>query len=43
VSATGYAGDIECEVFRQEIWDADPAEIVKRAAAAFDRLVSPHL
>ena len=43
VSAAGYAGDIECEVFRREIWDADPLEVARRAAAAFERLVDPHL
>ena len=43
VHATGYSGDIECEVFRQEIWDADPGHVARRSAAAYRRLVAPHL
>lgn len=43
VEAAGYTGDIEVEIFNQEIWDADWAEVVARTAEAFDRAVSPHL
>jgi sugar phosphate isomerase/epimerase len=25
VAGAGYTGDIEVEIFNQEIWDADPA------------------
>ena len=41
VLAAGYAGDIEVEIFNQEIWDADPAEIARRAVRAFDACVAP--
>jgi sugar phosphate isomerase/epimerase len=43
VTEAGYQGDIECEVFRQEIWDADPAGVATRARAAYEQLVEPHL
>jgi sugar phosphate isomerase/epimerase len=40
VSDAGYRGDIECEVFRQDIWDDDPAAVAVRAADAYERLVA---
>lgn len=43
VRATGYDGDVECEVFRQEIWDADPDDVARRSASAYLELVEPHL
>lgn len=43
VRDAGYVGDVECEVFRQEIWDADPGEVARRSAAAFEELVAPYL
>lgn len=43
VRDAGYAGDVECEVFRQEIWDADPREVARRSAEAYRALVAPHL
>jgi sugar phosphate isomerase/epimerase len=43
VRDAGYVGDIECEVFRQEVWEADPAEVARSAADAYRRLVVPHL
>ncbi|MEV1132238.1 sugar phosphate isomerase/epimerase family protein [Agromyces sp. NPDC049794] len=43
VEAAGYTGDIEVEIFNQEIWDAPWADVVTRTAEAFDRVVSPHL
>jgi sugar phosphate isomerase/epimerase len=43
VRDAGYVGDVECEVFRQEIWDADPGEVARRSADAFEELVAPHL
>jgi sugar phosphate isomerase/epimerase len=39
VTAAGYAGDIEVEIFNQAIWDADPAEVATRTAKAFDAFV----
>jgi len=40
---SGYSGDVECEVFRQDIWDADPAAVAMRVAAAHSSLVAPFL
>jgi sugar phosphate isomerase/epimerase len=35
VEAAGYRGDVEVEVFDQALWDADPATVAERTAAAF--------
>lgn len=35
VERTGYTGDVEVEIFNQEIWDGDPGEVATRTAAAF--------
>jgi sugar phosphate isomerase/epimerase len=35
VADAGYAGDIEVEIFNQEIWDADPAAVAARTARSF--------
>ncbi|MGI5128251.1 sugar phosphate isomerase/epimerase family protein [Pseudonocardia sp. CA-107938] len=35
VEQAGYRGDVEVEIFNQEIWDADPGEVAHRVAAAF--------
>jgi sugar phosphate isomerase/epimerase len=43
VRDAGYDGDVECEVFRQEIWDTDPVLIARRSAEAYAELVAPHL
>jgi sugar phosphate isomerase/epimerase len=43
VEATGYTGDIEVEIFNQEIWDTPYAEVVARTAAGFASAVAPHL
>jgi sugar phosphate isomerase/epimerase len=43
VLAAGYAGDIEVEIFNQEIWDADAAEVVRRVVRSFDAHVGPAL
>ncbi|MRG61200.1 TIM barrel protein [Agromyces sp. CFH 90414] len=43
VEATGYAGDIEVEIFNQQIWDAPWAEVARRTAETFDAAVAPHL
>jgi sugar phosphate isomerase/epimerase len=32
VTATGYAGDVEMEIFRQEVWDDDPAAVARPAS-----------
>jgi sugar phosphate isomerase/epimerase len=43
VADAGYGGDIEVEIFRQEIWDAPYADVAARVAAAFDQAVAPAL
>ena len=43
VEATGYRGDVEVEIFNQEIWDTPYAEVVARTAAGFGSAVAPHL
>ncbi|WP_067250075.1 sugar phosphate isomerase/epimerase family protein [Microbacterium resistens] len=40
---TGYDRDIEVEIFNADIWATEPAEVVRRTAEAFARVVSPHL
>ncbi|SFO72534.1 Sugar phosphate isomerase/epimerase [Geodermatophilus dictyosporus] len=35
VEAAGYRGDVEVEVFAHALWDADPADVAARTAAAF--------
>lgn len=39
VDATGYAGDVEVEIFNADIWAADPAEVVARTVEAFERSI----
>ena len=43
VEATGYARDIEVELFNADIWAAPFADVVARTAASFDAVVAPHL
>ena len=43
VEAAGYAGDVEVEIFNQEVWDAPFADVVARTAEAFESAVAPHL
>ena len=43
VVESGYAGDVEVEIFNQEIWDADPAETAERTTKAFEAHVAPWL
>jgi sugar phosphate isomerase/epimerase len=43
VRDAGYAGDVECEVFRQEIWDADADDVAQRSFSAYRELVEPTL
>jgi sugar phosphate isomerase/epimerase len=43
VAETGYAGDVETEIFHQEIWDADPRDVVATVAERYARHVLPHL
>jgi sugar phosphate isomerase/epimerase len=43
VRDAGYAGDIEVEIFNQEIWDADRAVVALTAAERYESLVVPYL
>jgi len=43
VEATGYSGDIEVEIFNEDVWATDPLEAVRRTAETFGEAVSPHL
>jgi len=43
VVEAGYAGDIEMEIFRQEVWDDDPTAVARRAAATYEEHVAPYL
>lgn len=43
VLATGYLGDIEVEVFNQEVWDTAPGEVVGRVGRRFADLIEPLL
>ena len=43
VTEAGYAGDIEVEIFNQQIWDGEPAEIAERTAKSFATHVGPAL
>lgn len=43
VEATGYDGDIEVEIFNEEVWATDPLLAVQRTSAGFSAAVSPHL
>lgn len=39
----GYDGDIEVEIFNQDIWNDEFAAVALRTAEAFDDAVAPHL
>lgn len=43
IEATGYARDIEVELFNADIWAVPYADVVARTAASFDAVVAPHL
>ncbi|MCJ1671795.1 sugar phosphate isomerase/epimerase [Rathayibacter sp. VKM Ac-2929] len=43
VVEAGYAGDVEVEIFHQEVWDTAYPEVAERVVAAFAETVSPHL
>ena len=43
VRQAGYAGDVEVEVFRQEIWDAPFDEVASRVVDAFAARIAPTL
>ena len=41
VAATGYSGDVECEIFNQAIWDSPFDEVARTCAARYEELVAP--
>ncbi|GAB3912226.1 3-dehydroshikimate dehydratase [Microlunatus endophyticus] len=43
VAATGYAGDIECEIFNADVWNTPYAEVAALVAERYHQLVEPHL
>jgi sugar phosphate isomerase/epimerase len=43
VAAAGYAGDVEVEIFNQEVWDADGDAVLTTVRERYDALVAPHL
>jgi len=43
VEATDYAGDIEVELFNEQIWADAPATVAGRVVESFDSVVAPHL
>ena len=43
VEAAGYAGDIEVELFNEQIWADDPAAVARRVVESFGLAVAPHL
>lgn len=43
VAETGYAGDVEVEIFNEAVWAADPDEVLATMAQRYRDLVLPHL
>ncbi|QHF25523.1 TIM barrel protein [Rathayibacter sp. VKM Ac-2804] len=43
VVEAGYTGDVEVEIFHQEVWDTSYPEVAERVVASFGGTVSPHL
>jgi sugar phosphate isomerase/epimerase len=43
VSAAGYSGDVEVEIFNAEIWAAPGADVVATLARRYAELIAPHL
>ncbi len=43
VVEAGYSGDIECEIFNQEIWNSAYERVAATAAARYRELVEPYL
>lgn len=39
----GYTGDVEVEIFNEQVWATPPLEVVQRTAAAFETAVAPYL
>lgn len=43
VRRAGYTGDVEVEIFNQQIWDSPAPDVVARTIASFTAAVAPHL
>lgn len=43
LSATGYTGDVEVEIFNADVWGAPGAEVVSTLVRRYVELVQPHL
>ena len=43
VEAAGYVGDIEVEIFNQDVWNSPYADVAVRTRESFARAVAPHL
>lgn len=43
VTAAGYDGDIEVEIFNEQVWATPHEEVVRRTVDAFTRVISPGL
>ena len=43
VEAAGYRGDVEVEIFNQDIWDSPFASVAARTRDSFAEAVAPHL
>ncbi|PFG41151.1 sugar phosphate isomerase/epimerase [Georgenia soli] len=43
VAEAGYTGDVEVEIFNQDVWDTPGDEVVATIAQRYGRLVQPHL
>jgi sugar phosphate isomerase/epimerase len=43
VSAVGYDGDIEVEIFNADVWSADPDEVLAQLKNRYATLIAPHV
>ncbi|WP_052436579.1 sugar phosphate isomerase/epimerase family protein [Georgenia sp. SUBG003] len=43
VAESGYTGDVEVEIFNQDIWDTDGDDVLAVVAERYGRLVQPYL
>jgi sugar phosphate isomerase/epimerase len=43
VASTGYAGDVEVEIFNGDVWGADPDHVLATMQERFASLVAPSL
>lgn len=43
VADTGYRGDVEVEIFNQDVWDTPGADVLATVAERYAALVQPYL